>query len=203
MIQMFIFTIFLVFNFTAISIATPSVTSGPAITLITSSSNTVPTQNKDKNEPLSDTEKIIYTASATVLTGLIVFVLGQFILKFIIEPMQDLKKTIGEIRYSLSFHARPIFTPITKEALSDQAENDLRRLSCTLNSKVETIPCYRFFSAVGCVLPKKNILTSASHLMALSNSVHKPDRTENQKLVDNIRRLLNISIPVEKYPCPK
>jgi len=40
----------------------------------------------------------------TVLGGVIIFVVGQFVLKLVIEPAQELKKSLGSISYILLLH---------------------------------------------------------------------------------------------------
>ncbi len=145
---------------------------------------------------MADITKIIFTSSLTVIGGMVLFVAGQITSKFIIEPIYDLKKTLGEIHYSLSFHARPIITPLTKEELSDKAQDVLRRLSCELRTKITTIPCYRLFNLICCVPPKKNAFSAANYLMMLSNSVHNADRSKNMDIPDKIIRLLNLE-PLE------
>ncbi len=51
------------------------------------------------------------TASITILGGFIVFVLGQIVVKFFIEPIHEQSKTIGEIAYSLIFYANLYSNP--------------------------------------------------------------------------------------------
>lgn len=44
---------------------------------------------------MDDLTKILLTSSLTVLGGVLVFVTGQLIVKFLIEPIHELKKIIG------------------------------------------------------------------------------------------------------------
>jgi len=48
------------------------------------------------------------TVFLTVFAGVTTYVLGQLILKFLIEPVHELKRTIGEIAHSLVEHANVI-----------------------------------------------------------------------------------------------
>ena len=41
----------------------------------------------------------------TVLTGLFILVIGQIIIRFIIEPIQQQDRIIGDIYYTLSYYA--------------------------------------------------------------------------------------------------
>lgn len=48
---------------------------------------------------MEECTKLVLTASVTIIGGVIVFVMGQIVSKFFIDPIQDLKKLLGEIRY--------------------------------------------------------------------------------------------------------
>jgi hypothetical protein len=77
---------------------------------------------------MSELFKIVVTSSLTILSGILVFVIGQVIVKFIIEPLHEQAKLIGEIANSLIFF-RPVGTvwaPHYLEKLQDiSKQNDL------------------------------------------------------------------------------
>lgn len=70
---------------------------------------------------MTDLEIILLTAAFTISGSVGVYVIGQLISKIFIEPAAELKKTIGEVRFALAFHAPTIHTPI------DEHQNDLMR----------------------------------------------------------------------------
>jgi hypothetical protein len=47
----------------------------------------------------------------TVVSGTLVYILGQIAFKLVIEPVHDLKKTIGVISHSLIERESDIFNP--------------------------------------------------------------------------------------------
>lgn len=146
---------------------------------------------------MDDTCKILLTSFLTVCTGAFVLVFGQVVIRFIIDPIHDLKKTLGKIDFALAFHAPVISTSIGKEESDNEAQKALMKLSCELRAKIETIPWYSFWSACFCCsLPsKKNGFAAAKHLRELSNSVHgQESRSGNSAVVDKIRSLLNLEI---------
>jgi hypothetical protein len=145
---------------------------------------------------MSDLDKILITSFLTILGGLLVFVAGQFILKFIIDPLHALKKTIGEIEHALIYHAPAIQTPVGKTEREDAAQEALRKLSCDLRVNIESLPLYSLLIVLYWKLPsKKNGLSAASRLIGLSNGVHEKDRSENYDIANFIRRKLNITEP--------
>lgn len=62
---------------------------------------------------MDDLSKIVFTSSLTVVGGVLVFVMGQFLSKFVLEPLQDFKTLLDDIRHSLIFYDWEIYTPIS------------------------------------------------------------------------------------------
>ena len=124
---------------------------------------------------MTDLEKILLTSATTVIGGVIVYVLGQLLSKFVIEPIHELKKAIGETRFSLAFHAPIIHTPIgrTKER-SDEAYAAIMKSSCDLLAKSEAVALYRFIPARFLPLAK-DVSRAAVDLRALSTYLHETD----------------------------
>ena len=122
---------------------------------------------------MSDLEKILWTSASTIFGGVILFVIGQLLSKFLIEPIQELKKAIGEVRFNLAYYAPIIHTPISRDKeRSDKAYDAIMRNSCDLLTKADAIPFYRlipnrFF------LPIMNIDRAAVDLRALTTYLHE------------------------------
>ncbi|HYS83735.1 MAG TPA: hypothetical protein VEN78_01865 [Bradyrhizobium sp.] len=77
---------------------------------------------------MSDLERILLTSVFTILGGVLVFVIGQLLSKFLIEPIHELRKVIGEVRFNLAFHAPVILTPIARNTeRSDKACDTLMK----------------------------------------------------------------------------
>jgi|WetSurMetagenome_2_1015567.scaffolds.fasta_scaffold377255_1 hypothetical protein len=143
---------------------------------------------------MNDIDKILLTSALTILGSVIVFVIGQLLSRAIIEPIHDIKKTIGELDFVLIFHAPAIHTPIGKKENEDKAQEALRKIASDLRSKLRVIPVYGFWAVLSCcTLPRRqDVLAAATHLIGLSNSVHKEDRTRNTDIENKIRLLLNL-----------
>lgn len=137
------------------------------------------------------------TIFATVISGVLVFVLGQIMVKFVIDPIKELKEVFGEIQFSLIFHAQAIYTPVGDRDGEDVAQIVIRDLASKLRAKTEVIPWYSFFSRIskGFIPPRKNIMDASTQLIGLSNSVKKEDRSEiNHDRVEKIGKLLNFEL---------
>jgi len=105
-----------------------------------------------------------------------VYVIGQLLSKFLIEPTHELKKVIGEVRFNLAYHAQAIHTPISRTPeRSAKAYEALIKSSCDLLAKMNSVPFYRAVSllSVGFLPRKKCILEAATQLRGLSTYVHE------------------------------
>lgn len=150
---------------------------------------------------MADIEKILWGAFG----GLTVFIIGQLLAKFFIEPVHELRKTVGEVRFNLAFHAPTIHTPIGRsKEVSDKARDALLKNSCDLIADLHAIPGYWVtrFLAFG-VLPCRKAIEDASvQLRGLSTYVHETGEKANpsleviQKRVDRIEKLLGLK-PLE------
>ena len=113
---------------------------------------------------MSELEKIVWTAAFTIFGGVLVYVIGQLLSKFLIDPTHELKKVIGEVRFNLAFHSPTIHTPIARtQERSDKAYEALLKSSCELLAKVSAIP---FYGLVSCsslgFLPSKECIRDAA-----------------------------------------
>lgn len=114
------------------------------------------------------------TVFLTVLAGVITYVLCQLILRLLIEPVTDLKRTIGSIAHSLIEHANVIQNPgVPKEEKIMETSQHLRKLSSKLEAHLYLIPLYGFTSKLFFLPSRNKIISAARALMGLSNSVFR------------------------------
>jgi hypothetical protein len=134
---------------------------------------------------MGDLEKILFTSALTILGGVIVFVVGQLLSKFLIEPVQELRKVIGEVRFTLSFHAPTILTPIARTpGASDKAHEALMKCSCDLLVRAEAIPFYRLvcWASLRFVPEKKKVADAAKSLRGLSTYMYETGENAHENL---------------------
>lgn len=106
----------------------------------------------------------------TVLSGVIVFVLGQIFIKFFIEPIHELKRLMGEIADALIFYAN-----VPAGGRLDVVEKPseiFRQLSSQLMAKKHMIPFYTLWAIIGAVPNKDHILKAHSALIGISNGLY-------------------------------
>ena len=171
---------------------------------------------------MTELYKIILTSSLTVAGGIIVFVLGQIVVKFVIEPLQEQAKLIGEIANSLVFFANvganvePYYyqklkevealdEPIRKVLIeryeqilknhwkkSDDASEILRQQASSLVGVTNSIPLYGFWSLLKRVPKYEDVLKASSELIGMANSTHGEHSLSDR--TGKIAKLLNIKI---------
>jgi hypothetical protein len=112
----------------------------------------------------------LLTAGLTVFGGAVVLVAGQIIQRFYLEPIQEQRKTIGEIAYALNYDANVTRKTIADES-AEEAERRLRALASSLRATMRTTPSYRFFVRLGWVPPESNIIGASRELIGWSNRI--------------------------------
>lgn len=104
--------------------------------------------------------------------------LGQIVLKFCIEPLQQYREVKGELAHALHFYANVGGPPgITPEEERRDAQKQLRGLASKLRVCLHKIPAYRFFAWIGRVPKKGALLKASNELTGWSNEVLGEGRT--------------------------
>ncbi|MCX6705136.1 MAG: hypothetical protein NT162_02250 [Candidatus Woesebacteria bacterium] len=156
-------------------------------------------------------------AGITTLLGFVVYVIGQVLTKFIIEPIQDQRRIIGEIADALIFYANKYRNLwgygtldlweseevkkekkekyLTEKEKMDKISDTIRRLGSLLIAKTHMISFYKFWSILHIVKPMKNIITAKKALIGLSNQVDTANGDDLRKYEEEIRSALGIFNP--------
>jgi len=148
----------------------------------------------------------IITGIYTVLTGVTILIVGQILIKFLIEPFHAYREHIGVITHDLIYYANVdstmieyYFEQLRTQASPDDAVQTLQkqRLVAIIQrewSKIDeakyrtrqhagnllkvsyAIPLYQFWAVMGMVPRRKTLLRAYQNLIGLSNSVATGDR---------------------------
>jgi hypothetical protein len=135
------------------------------------------------------------TASVTLLGGVILFTLNQWVQKLFFDPWTEQRKVIGEIDCALTFWARayanpaPVDQNLTAERL--EASAALRRCASRLLATTNAMRWYAL--AVGA--PKQPAVREAARcLILLSNSMSGGTGRENRADATRVRGLLGLTL---------
>jgi hypothetical protein len=140
----------------------------------------------------------------TVLAGVLTYVVGQLISKLMIEPVQDARKTIGQISHALIERANVIHNPgVPSVEIMNDASSELRKLSSQLHAHLYLVPAYPVTAAIFRLPNRNKILEASSQLIGLSNSLYRAaDHVYdlNLKRVVKICDALSIFLPEGERP---
>ncbi|MDQ1341042.1 MAG: hypothetical protein QG567_2200 [Campylobacterota bacterium] len=131
---------------------------------------------------------------STIISAVIIFVSGQFGLKLIVEPIQELKKEVSKVLNAMIFHADRISNPSsnTKE-IGNEISKLLRKHASNLEAKSSIIPAYKIFEIFKILPSKINIQKVSQLLIGLSNDLYDSTHgMENSKIIFKIKELLLI-----------
>ena len=98
--------------------------------------------------------------SLTILAGVTVFVLGQFIIRLILDPIVSLKESLGEVSHLFLLQQAKITNGIGSSKLQEQ----IIMSSATLLAKKQAIPCYKLFGYIFGLPSEKKIIDGCGYL---------------------------------------
>jgi len=97
---------------------------------------------------------------ATVLAGVMVFVLGQFILKLVLEPIVSLKEQFGFLSaFCLRYQAK-----LTNTNATPEVRDELRSLTGLIVAKRRAVPFYKIAARI-LNLPNERQVSDACRLL--------------------------------------
>jgi hypothetical protein len=119
----------------------------------------------------------------TILSGVLVFVLGQIFVKLILEPVNKLKQTFAAVSHAYLLHIRVLYGPMgANDSDLTKAQDDFRLLSGNLCSDLCLIPSYGFWRLVFFLPEEAAIYKAAKSLIALGSWI-KVNNTARQEYV--------------------
>lgn len=110
---------------------------------------------------------------ATIVAGITVFVLGQILLKLVIEPIQKLRETIAEVAFHLANDHAVIHNAETvKKEEAEAVFSNLRNLGARLVSSQQLVPFYPSLRKCFFLPEKANIGKAAQRLFQIPNHMY-------------------------------
>jgi hypothetical protein len=126
------------------------------------------------------------TVFLTVFSGVITFVLGQLVIKLLVDPVHDFRKTVADIALALIEYANVYANPgVAGSEVEKKVSEELRRLSSRLNAQMYLIPCYPITAKIFGLPSRGKVVDAASNLIGLSNGVF---RSASDLVLVNVER---------------
>jgi hypothetical protein len=89
----------------------------------------------------------LITAAFTAFLGAVVFVVGHFVVRFVVAPIQEQARAIGGVTHALTYYAN--LYEDTYPDVIEEGSRVYRTLAAGLHSGVRVIPCYGIFARLG------------------------------------------------------
>ena len=147
---------------------------------------------------MDDLTKIVLTSALTIVGGVVIYVAGQILTRFFIDPYHEYRKAVGEIADALIYHANVYMNPGSgsptepRAARIDATSDTLRQKASLLRVRAYSIPCYNVFAKCRLVSQRASIERASGALIGLSNNIFQGDARENRRLRDEITRELGL-----------
>jgi hypothetical protein len=137
---------------------------------------------------MPDVVKPLFTTLATIVPATLIYVIGQILTRFVLEPIQDQARTVGRIAFVLLADA-DLHPETHKTERLDEASRGLRELAAQLRASRRVIPAYPLFAFLRFVISKRVLLESAAMLVHWSDAVYQGD---TQRYRDRLAVLLKV-----------
>ena len=146
---------------------------------------------------MTDIERIVWGG----LAGVTVYVVGQLLSKFLLEPLYELRKEIGNTRFNLAFHAAVIHTPAARTPeRSESARQALLDNSSNIIAKLYAVRFYTIVRYVGALPSRGDTERAAVLLRGLSTYVHELGDKANDNIDAVNRRVSKIETLLRLKP---
>jgi len=138
--------------------------------------------------------EILVTTFLTVLTGSSIFILGNFALRLVIEPVLKLRSSIGRTAHTLSFYSNIYSNPGNfDEETNRTVSTAFRNVAAELKACEYEIFALKIWAKLTLIPKVSSINDAYGRLLRLSNSIYKEgDGVQNAKDADEIRKRLKI-----------
>lgn len=133
---------------------------------------------------MTELQQIVYTSILTIIGGVLIFVIGQIILKFYIDPIQKLDECRGNICDALLFYRNIYLNPnSTNKRKMRETSKKIRELATELLAKQNMVRGRHFFEELNFIITKKNIHYAHKALIGLSNSIEEVSPEDVQEAI--------------------
>ncbi|MDP5239954.1 hypothetical protein Q9Q94_10440 [Uliginosibacterium sp. 31-16] len=125
---------------------------------------------------------------ATVISGTCVFIFGQLVLKLLIEPVHQLKRTLADISHTFVVHADLLCNiDVISTEQKDELRSRLRTLCGQIHSDMALIPCYSIVRWIFFLPQKDNLYAGAQNLIGIGNHLY----AKNASWFEHITKLID------------
>jgi hypothetical protein len=140
--------------------------------------------------------KIVLTASCTLIGGVFLLVTSQILTRFIVDPLLDFRRLLGEVGHTLVFNSQYLFNPVQTASTPEfeKAKRDCRNLASRLRSFSNAVPLYAKLARVRLVPRQDSVYQASAALIGLSNTNGDTPVAAVDKQYKQVAALLKIRV---------
>ena len=142
---------------------------------------------------MNEIVKILLTSGLTILGGVVLFGLTKLIERFQVDPIIELNNLRGEIATFLIVNANKFGYPDMNGEELKILSLELRTLSAKLRGTVFKISFYHFYSRIGLIPKRLNVMNASSQMIGLSNTISTSDFIQINKYERSISEFLKLN----------
>ena len=150
---------------------------------------------------LSAVGQSLFASLSTILPATLVFVLGQIVMRFVLEPIQEQARTVGRIAFCLLAYA-DLSPDKHKIDRLDEASRALRELAAQLRASRRVVPLYPLFDFLRCVISKPVLLESSAALIHWSNALYHGDASVYRERLAVLLKVPGLDLVAPPRPVP-
>ena len=126
---------------------------------------------------MSDLEKILFTACATLIGGVVLLVMTELLKVLVITPAQKTREQIQAVLSRIDFYANKLTNFFSAEPTEYEIEvinsitKDLREAATNLKSNYTLVPMKKFLSLIKVLPNEERIEVAFTSLIYLHNSI--------------------------------
>lgn len=148
---------------------------------------------------MTELQSIFLTSGLTIVGGILVFVAGQVISRFFIDPIHEQKQIIGQVADALIYYSEVYQNPNDKTIERRLiVANKFRQLATLMESKTHVVAWYGLFTMLGAVRPQGSIEVASKELIRIAQSLQSGEHFNPQDFVldsvENIKEQLKLRI---------
>lgn len=140
---------------------------------------------------MNDFLKIALTAGTTLIGGTALLLLS----KIFVEPIQELKKIMGEIAaYVFKSHNLLTDVPNPNENELKITIEKLQEFSAKFRALINTVPWFSLFALINILRPKDDLLKAAEVLSKISYTPFESDKEKISEQINELYELLDFKM---------
>jgi len=140
--------------------------------------------------------KIVLTASLTLAGGVILLTFTQILTRFVVDPLLDFRRLLGQVSHDLIFYAHFLHNPSVMASHPEfqEATRACRTLASRLRSFSAAVPLYSQLASIHLVPPLRDVYDASAELIGLYNTTSSHPVTVVIQHYERISRLLRIRV---------